>query len=115
MLQDNVALFGQLYISMQNHDGNLTEFFAHEIQSFLPSLLDFEKLHLPSTKSGCLDCESSDPPSTCDCIVLDGAVIVHFLPTKAVNTFDEYADKVFVSYINKQLQGCTRVGLILAR
>ena len=115
VLQNNVALFGQLYISMQNRDGDLTKFFAHEIQSFPPSLSDFGKLNLPSSKSdllGCLDCESPDPPSTYDCIVLDGAVIVHFLPTKAVSTFNEYADKVFVPYINKQLQGCARVDIV---
>ena len=100
---------------MQNRDGDLTKFFAHEIQSFPPSLSDFGKLNLPSSKSdllGCLDCESPDPPSTYDCIVLDGAVIVHFLPTKAVSTFNEYADKVFVPYINKQLQGCARVDIV---
>ena len=115
VLQNNVVLFGKLYISMQNCDGNLTEFFAHEIQSFPPSLSDFRKLHLLSTKSdllGCFDCESSDPPSTCDCIVLDGVVVVHFLPTKAVNTFNVCADKVFVPYINNQLQGCTRVDIV---
>ena len=38
MLQNNVALFGQLYISMQSRDGDLKEFFAHEIQSFPPAL-----------------------------------------------------------------------------
>ena len=42
-LQNNVALFGQLYISMQSRDGDLKEFFAHEIQSFPPSLSDFGK------------------------------------------------------------------------
>ena len=31
MLQNNVALFGQLYISMQSRDGDLKEFFSHEI------------------------------------------------------------------------------------
>ena len=56
VLQNNVALFGQLYISMQSRDGDLKEFFAHEIQSFPPSLSDFGKLHLPSTKSDILKC-----------------------------------------------------------
>ena len=51
MLQNNVALFGQLYISTQSRDGDLKEFFSHEIQSFPPSLSDYGKLHLPSTKS----------------------------------------------------------------
>ena len=34
VLQNNVALFGQLYILMQSRDGDLKEFFAHELQSF---------------------------------------------------------------------------------
>ena len=51
VLQNNVEHFGQLYIAMQSRDGDLREFFAHEIQSFLPSLSDFGKLHLPNTKS----------------------------------------------------------------
>ena len=36
--QNNVTLFGQLYILIQSRDGDLKEFFAHEIQSFPPSL-----------------------------------------------------------------------------
>ena len=37
-LQNNVALFGQLYVSMQTRDSDLAEFFAHEIQcTDLPS------------------------------------------------------------------------------
>ena len=116
VLQNNVALFGQLYISMQSRDGNLEEFFAHEIQSFPPSLSDLGKLHLPNTKSDLLKCLEqsvlSDPPSNYDCIVLDGAVIVHCLPTKAVSTFNEYVDKVFIPYVNKQLQHSTRVDIV---
>ena len=100
VLQNNVALFGQLYIAMQNREGDLAEFFSHEIQQFPPSLSDFGKLHLPSTKSDllhCLElCNTPDPPSLYDCLVLDGAVIVHLLPTEAVRTFDEYAHKVFI-------------------
>ena len=45
----------------------LKEFFAHEIQSFPPSLSDFGKLHLPNTKSDTLKCldqdEQPEPPS----------------------------------------------------
>jgi len=116
LLQNNVALFGQLYISMQSHDGDLEKFFAHEIQSFPPSLSKLGKLHLPNTKSDLLKCleqlELCDAPSTYDCIVLDGAVVVHFLSTKAASTFNEYADKVFISYINRQLQGSARVDIV---
>ena len=31
VLQNNVALFGQLYIAMQNRESDLEEFFVHEI------------------------------------------------------------------------------------
>ena len=56
MLQNNVTLFGQLYIAMQSRESDLDEFFAHEVQSFPPSLSDFGKLHLPGTKSDLLQC-----------------------------------------------------------
>ena len=90
MLQNNVALFGQLYISMQSRDGDLKEFFSHKIQSFLPALSDLRKLHLSNSKSDLLNCIGqsglSDPLQTYECTVLDGAVIVHFLPTNLVST-----------------------------
>ena len=105
VLQNNVALFGQLYISMQSRDGDLREFFAHELQSFPPSLSDFGKLHLPRTKSDILKClekpGQTEPPSTYDCIVLDDAVIVHLLPTAEVSTFQEYADKFFIPHLSQ--------------
>ena len=116
VLQNNVSIFGQLYISMQNREGDLAEFFSHEIQSFPPSLSDFGKVHLPNTKPGLLQCleqpGKSDPPSTYDCKVMDGAIIVHFLPTTRVSTFDEYADIVFIPYLEKQLQTATRLDVV---
>ena len=114
-LQNNVALFGQVYVTMQSRDGDLAEFFAHEIHSFPPSLSYFDKLHLPSTKSDLLRCheqpEEPEPPLTYDCKVLDGAVVVHCLPT-SVSTFDEYADKIFIPYLEKQLQSATRLDVV---
>ena len=44
VLQNNVALFAQLYIAMQNRDADLEEFFSHEVQSFPPSLSEFGNL-----------------------------------------------------------------------
>ena len=101
---------------MQNRDRDLEEFFAHEIQSFPLSLSDLGKLHLPNTKLDLLKCFEqsvlSDPPLSYDCIVFDGAVIVHCLPTKAVGTLNEYAEKVFIPYISKHLQHFTRVDIV---
>ena len=91
---------------MQNRDGDLSEFFVHEIQSFPPSRSDFGKLHLQNTKSDLLECiEDSDqpePPSIYDCNVL--AIIVHCLPTTSVSTFHEDADRIFIPYREKQLR-----------
>ena len=71
VLQNNEALFGQLYIAMQNRQSDLNEFFAHEIQSFPPSLSDFGMLYPPGTKSDLLPClgqsTKTEPPSTYDC------------------------------------------------
>ena len=50
-LENNVSLFGQLYISMQSREGDLEEFFSHEVQSFPPSMSGFGKLYLQGTKS----------------------------------------------------------------
>ena len=47
VLQNNVALFDKLYISMQSWEIDLIEFFAHEIQAFPPSVSVFDKLPWP--------------------------------------------------------------------
>ena len=116
-LQDNVGLFGQLYVSLQNREGDMQELFAHETQSFPPSISDFGKLHLPRSKSDLLKClvddnDENEPPSTYDCKVLDGAVIVHSLPTTNATTFDEYASKVFIPYLVTLLQRTKRVDIV---
>ena len=101
VLQNNIALFGQLYISMQSRDCDLREFFAHAIQSFLPSLSDLGKLHLTNTKSEILKCFEQpvypEPPSVYDSAVQDDAVIVHCLPTTGVSIFNEYTEKIIYS------------------
>ena len=113
VLQNNVALLGQLYISMQIRQSDLNEFFPHEIQSFPPSLSDFGMLYLPDTKSDLLPClgqsTKTEPPSTYDCKVLDGSVIVHCLQTFNVSTFNMYADKVFIPHLERHLQDTKRL------
>ena len=54
VLKGNASLFGQLYIGMQNRNGDLTDFFSHETQPYPPSLSDSGKLHLPSKRSDLL-------------------------------------------------------------
>ena len=53
--QSGTYICGQLYIvSVQNRDGDLAEFLAHDIQSFPHSLSNCGKFHLPSTESDLL-------------------------------------------------------------
>ncbi|CAM1331975.1 Uncharacterised protein r2_g4082 [Pycnogonum litorale] len=70
VLENNVALFGQVYISLQNRDGDINEYFAHDVQSYPPSLSDFGKLNLPGTKSQLLQCieepNQTEPPAAFD-------------------------------------------------
>ena len=116
VLQNNVVLFGQLYIAMQSRESDLDEFFAHEIQSFPPSLSDFGNLHLPGTKSDLLHCleqpDQPEPPSAYCCKVFDGAVIIHCLPVIGTSIFDGYANEVFIPYLEKQLKTAKRLDLV---
>ena len=116
ILENNVALFGQLYISMHSRDGGLKDFFAHEVQSFPPSLSDLGKLYIPNTKSDLLKCielsQQTESPSTYDCIILDGAATVHSLSTAGAKTFIEYADEGFVPYLSKQLRVANRLDVV---
>ena len=44
--------------------------------------------------------------------LLDGAVIIHCLLTIGVSTFNEYADILFIPYLEKQLQNGKRVDAV---
>lgn len=113
-LQNNVALFAQLYIAMQSRNADLEEFFSHEVQAFPPSLSEFGNLRLPNAKSELKKCiaqpQQPEPPPKFDCRICDGAVIVHCLPVTGAITFDDYADNVFIPYLRSQ--GSRRVDVV---
>ncbi|KAG7167622.1 hypothetical protein Hamer_G019011 [Homarus americanus] len=115
-MQDNVGLFGQLYISMQNQAGNHNKFFSKEVHAYSPSLSDFGKLHLPAPKSQLLrsleKSEQPEVPSSYDGKTMDGAVIVHSLPTASVSTFEEYADTLFIPYLQNQLETASQLEVV---
>ena len=88
----------------------MSNFFCHENHPFPPSLSDCGKLRL-GKKSDLLDILVNDvqnePPGFVDVKLLDGAAVVHLLPTTNVVTFNEYADQIFLPHIAKQLESCT--------
>lgn len=114
-LKSNTSLFGQLFIAMQTRRGDLNEFFSHEIHSYPPSLANCgimtsgKKADLTNFLSVP---QSEEPPLTFDCKVIDGGVLVHALPTASATTFDDYADRIFMPHLLKELQTCTRLDVV---
>jgi hypothetical protein len=50
-------------------------------------------------------------PKTYDCIILDGAAIVHFLsPESKILSFQEYTQKVFIPYLEYYWKICETIG-----
>ena len=119
-LKQNCSLFSQLYISCQVRQGNLDEFFAHENQSYPPSLSKFGDLRL-SVKSDllkCLEKLTPNPPTTpiVDAMLIDGAALVNMLkPSGACKTFSDYSNQVYLPYITNQLQSVQRIDIIWDR
>ena len=106
-------MFSRLYIACQSRDGNLDDFFQHENQ---PSLSNLGKLR-QGNKADLLSClenytESAPSQPTAEVTILDGAVVVNFLKPIGAKTFDDYAVKVFLPYIQGQLQHVSRVDIV---
>ena len=74
-------LFSQLYVSCQVRDGNLDTFFGHENQE----VQEQNQIYI----------SQNDRPDV-DMLLLDGAVIVNMLRPRAVETFHEYSQQVFL-------------------
>ena len=87
----------------------------HENHPYPPSLSDTGKLWL-GKKSDLLTVLTQktqyEPPSSFDVKVLDGTVVVHFLPASSVTTFDEYVSSVFLLHIMKRLEASKRVDVV---
>ncbi|KAL8559114.1 hypothetical protein ACOMHN_046162 [Nucella lapillus] len=115
-IKNDRELFARMYIGCQTRDGNLEEFFRHEIQACPPALSDGGSL-CTGTKSDLLTCleEVSDaktetPVTTC--IVLDGAAIIQMLKPAASKTFEEYAQQIVIPYMSTKLQTVSRLDLV---
>ena len=93
----------------------MANLFRHENQPFPPSLSEYGRLRfskksdLMSVLSTSNECEL---PSLFDAMAIDGAAVIHILPTTSITTFDEYADLVFLPYLSKQLEKCARLDVI---
>ena len=114
-LRIGLELFAKMYMSHRESDRD--QFFRHEVQAFPAALADNGQMHFPSAKSElikCLDIEVSlVVPKTYDCIILDGAAIVHFLsPESKILSFQEHTQKVFIPYLEDYLKICERIDVV---
>ena len=79
----------------------------HENQPYPPSISEHGKLHF-GKKSDLVDClwkpdhEECTGTPTVKTKIFDGAALVHFLVPRAVCTFGEYAEQIFLPFINRQ-------------
>ena len=112
-LKSDCNLFGQLYIASMFRGGN---FFHMKIIHGLQLCLTMEDSIFQTKKSDLLNqLIIRDPvqaPLFYNAKIFDGAAIVHALPTQQVSTFGEYADYVFIRWIEQQLQNCNRVDIV---
>ena len=116
-LKSDRNLFLRLHVASQFRDGNRDEFFSHENQPCSPSLSDRGK-HKLGTKSDIVRFledaieEQDDITPSVEVVVLDGPAIVHMLKPAAASTFREYAQDVFLPYVEHQLDKAHRVDVV---
>ena len=116
-LKTDRNLFSRLYVASQFRDGNLDELFSHENQPCPPSPSDRGKLKL-DTKSDIVRCleyaieEQDDITPSVEVVVLDGHAIVRMLKPASAIHFREYAQDVFLAYVEHQLDKAQRVDVV---
>ena len=95
LLKEDCNLFSRLFISCQNRQCDLQEFFKHENQSFPASLSNKGKLHT-CTKSDLVDVlqakvtlPETKPES--DVLIVDGSALVNTVAPRTPKSFEEYA------------------------
>jgi hypothetical protein len=119
-VQSDANLFGRLYMANQMRNGDPDVFFSHENQSYPPSLSEFGNLR-KGTKSDLIKCldipteNETQEGSHFDSAIFDGAVIVHLLSVSAVTNFEDYADKVFLGFLRRELVDVSRVDVVWDR
>ena len=117
-VQEDADIFGKFYIAMQERKCDMGEFFSHEMRSYPPSISDQKELHLPTGKSDLLAClpdEQILDSSDIDVYIIDGPALVHSRPVQTVETFNDFAEKLIIPYIQNILKSAHRVDMVFDR
>ena len=92
-----------MYISCQNRECDLKEFFRHENQSFPAALSDGGKLHscqksqLTAILESLVTIPNTEPHA--DAMIVDGSALVNSLPPRSSKTFEDYTVSVVLPAI----------------
>ena len=107
-------MFSRLLIANQLRDGDPDVFFSHENQLHPPFLSDHGKIWAckKSDLFNCLKPTEESNKKDFDCKIFDGAALIHMLKPNAVKSFQEYAEEVFVKFIQWQLQSLKRTDIV---
>ena len=95
VLKDDCHLFSRLFISCQNRQCDLQEFFKYENQSAPGSLSDngrlrmCQKSQLTEILQALVTLPDSEPKA--DTIIIDGSALINSLPPRSPKTFNDYA------------------------
>ncbi len=117
-LKNNCSHFSRLYIASQTRNGDLDDFFSHENQACPPvlakngSIRDGDKAELLYCLEKLISLEKSIPNPSVEVLILDSAAIVNMLKPVNSKTFQDYANNVFLPYIQSQLQHVLRLDVV---
>ncbi|KAJ8046459.1 hypothetical protein HOLleu_05133 [Holothuria leucospilota] len=94
-IKKDCQLFSKLFISCQNRECDLNEFFRHENHPLPAALSDDGKLHLCQKSQLATILEAlvtiPDKEPEADCIIIYGSALVNSLPPRTSKTFEEYS------------------------
>lgn len=121
--KNDSSLFSRMYIATSaNRPSDLADFFAHENQEYPPSISVNGQLRTSDAKSDFSKfLINLSPDSTTNSTplvhakVLDGAVIAHMLKPGTSVTIGDYVEKVFKSYLRRELSTVTRLDIVFDR
>ena len=116
-LKDDYNLFLRLFISCQNRECDLEEFFQHENQSSPPALARAGQMHL-GQKSQLLPLLEKqvtsfpDREPLADAIIIDGAALVNSLRPPIGSTFESYAMNEVLPKLHKYANGHKQLHIV---
>ena len=104
VMKEDCQLFSKLFISCQNRECDLQEFFRYENRPFLATLSDGGRLHvcqksqLAVVLEGKVTLPGAEPLT--DAISINVSALVNTLPPRMSNTFADYAEMEFIPKVD---------------